>query len=120
MAEIAEEHNQREELLFQQLNQETFIDTDASTSLMFSLHYRGAAEIRRMEFAQTAALRYNLFFLCGTDMPYEDTWDRSGGTNRVEFQSRILSDLHQRQIPFIVLSGNLEERIRTVVRHLNA
>ena len=120
LVEIAEEHIQREELLFQQANQEIFIDTDASTTLMFSLYYHGAAEIRLMELAQAAALRYNLFFLCDTDIPYEDTWDRSGETNRVEFQSRILSDLHQRQIPFIVLSGNLEERIRTVVRHLGA
>lgn len=120
LVEIAEGHIQREEHLFQQANREIFIDTDASTTLMFSLYYHGAAEIRLIELAQAAALRYNLFFLCDTDIPYEDTWDRSGETNRAEFQTRILADLQHRQIPFVVLTGNLEERIRTVVRYLDA
>ena len=56
----------------------------------------------------------HLVFLCDTDIPYEDTWDRSGDMNRKEFQRKIRADLERPGIPFKVLRGSVGERIEAV------
>lgn len=72
-----------------------------------------------IELANLASSRYDLVFLCDTDIPYDDTWDRSGDVNRKSFQKQIVGDLLARKIPFFVLSGNLETRIFKVKKILN-
>jgi nicotinamide riboside kinase len=67
-----------------------------------------------VDLAQQAAARYDLVFLCDTDIPYDDTWDRSGDMNRQVFHKQIIGDLLARKIPFIGLSGNLDERVSKV------
>lgn len=119
MVEIAEGHIEREEQHFLRANREIFIDTDASTTLLFSLYYHGTAEKRLIDLASYAATRYDLFFLCETDIPYDDTWDRSGETNRQFFQQQIREYLSMQSVPFIALTGDLSTRIRTVVSHLD-
>jgi HTH-type transcriptional repressor of NAD biosynthesis genes len=64
------------------------------------------------------AKRYDLFFLCDDDIPYDDTWDRSGDQKRHVFQKQIIADLKERRIPYIVLRGSLTERMATVDRVL--
>jgi hypothetical protein len=61
-----------------------------------------------------------LVFLCDTDIPYDNTWDRSGEVNTVYFQKEIITDLNSRKIPFILLSGNLNERIEKVKKVLTS
>jgi nicotinamide riboside kinase len=58
-----------------------------------------------------AQARYDLVFLCDVDIPYDDTWDRSGDVSRKIFQKQIIGDLLARKIPFILLSGDLETRM---------
>ncbi len=53
-------------------------------------------------------------FLCDTDIPYDDTWDRSGDMNRKTFQKQIIADLNVRKIPYFILSGDIEKRVETV------
>ena len=114
LVEIAEGHLEREEALLRQANRYLFTDTSATTTYMFSLYYHGSAMPRLVELANQAATRYDLVFLCDTDIPYDDTWDRSGDTNRQVFQKRIIADLQVRKIPYFVLRGDLETRVRTV------
>jgi HTH-type transcriptional regulator, transcriptional repressor of NAD biosynthesis genes len=52
--------------------------------------------------------------VCGDEIPYDDTWDRSGAANRTVFQKMVLADLAWRKIPYIILRGSLEERITAV------
>lgn len=59
-----------------------------------------------------------IFFLCDTDIPYEDTWDRSGDVQRSEFQMKIIEDLNVRNIPYILLNGSLAERVDKVKKVL--
>jgi nicotinamide riboside kinase len=104
--------------LLPEANNLFFIDTDASTTYMFSMHYHGKADPRLALLAENTVDRYDIFFLCDTDIPYEDTWDRSGEVDQMSFQTSIRSDLKQRSIPFITLSGSLEERtemVKTIV-----
>lgn len=114
LVEIAEDHLEREDKLIQQSNRYLFTDTNAITTFMFSQYYHGDAEQRLINLAKQAETRYDLVFLCDTDIPYDDTWDRSGNVQRQTFQAEIIKDLHQRNINYILLSGNLEERKRKV------
>jgi nicotinamide riboside kinase len=69
--------------------------------------------------ANLASSRYDLVFLCDTDIPYDDTWDRSGDVNRKTFQKQIIGELLARKIPFILLSGNIETRVTKVKTSLS-
>jgi HTH-type transcriptional regulator, transcriptional repressor of NAD biosynthesis genes len=119
LVEIAEGHLERENQLLCQANQYLFTDTNAITTFMFSQSYWQAALPRLAELANLAQSRYDLVFLCDIDIPYDDTWDRSGEVNRKVFQKQIIGDLLVRKIPFIVLKGNLETRINKVKQILN-
>jgi len=111
LVEIAEGHREREERLCLQANRYLFIDTDASITRQFSLYYHGRAAPRLEALAAETATRYDLFFLCEDDIPYEDSWDRSGPANRTVFQRRIRADLACRRIPYTSLRGSLEQRM---------
>lgn len=112
--EIAAGHIKREEGCFQQANQYCFVDTNAITTYMFCLDYHGKAPDYLTQMALENASRYDLFFLCEDDIPYDDTWDRSGDQKRHVFHKQIIADLHQRRIPYISLQGTLEQRMTQV------
>lgn len=114
LVEIAEGHIQREDAKALQANRFLFVDTDATTTYMFSLYYHGEAHPRLAELAKDTGSRYDLFFLCGDDIPYDDTWDRSGNVGRAIFQKQTSADLLRRRIPFITLHRALEARIQAV------
>ncbi len=111
LVEIAEGHILREEKLTLEANNHLFVDTNAITTYMFSLYYHGKALPMLTELAKQAATRYDLVFICNDDIPFENSWDRSGDVQRKIFQKQIIADLLQRKIPFILLPGTIEERI---------
>ena len=119
LAEIAEGHILRENALTLDANRYLFVDTDATTTYMFSLAYHGCTDPRLAELASSTVQRYDLFFLCGDEIPYEATWDRSGDAARKVFQKQIRADLILRRIPFIDVVGSLDARIATVERVLH-
>lgn len=114
LAEIAEGHREREDTLILDSNRFLFVDTDATTTYMFSMYYHGKADSRLEQLAAETLERYDLFFLCDTDIPFDNTWDRSGEVNRQVFQQQIQADLLRRRIPFLTLSGTLNKRMESV------
>ncbi|HEY4389953.1 MAG TPA: AAA family ATPase, partial [Paenibacillus sp.] len=112
--EIALGHIEREEQALLEANRYLFVDTNAITTYMFALDYHGRAPECLSRIALENAQRYDLFFLCDDDIPYEDTWDRSGDQKRHIFHKQTIADLKERRIPYIVLRGNLEERMHKV------
>ncbi|UTF51799.1 AAA family ATPase [Desulfomicrobium sp. ZS1] len=118
LLEIAQTHIQREDEKTLEANRVLFIDTDATTTWNFSIQYHGKADPRLTQLADSTLSRYDLFFLCDDDMPYDDTWDRSGSADRTIFQKQIRADLIRRRIPFFTLRGTLEERMRIVMQIL--
>ncbi len=119
LAEIAHGHLAREETLLGEANRYLFTDTNALTTYVFSLYYHGKADSRLTDCANAAASRYDLVFLCGTDIPYDDTWDRSGDGNRQVFQQRIVGDLIERKIPYFFLQGSVATRVTCVKQVLS-
>jgi len=114
LVEIARGHLEREEARLLEANRVLFTDTNAVTTYMFSLYYHGMAHPRLAQLAEAAVTRYDLVFVCDIDIPYDDTWDRSGDANRQVFQKQLLADLAVRRIPYILLSGSLDRRVETV------
>ena len=113
LVEIAEGHLEREQQHVLQADRFLFTDTNAITTYMFALDYHGQAHPRLTQMAREAENRYDIVFVCDTDIPYEDTWERSGAVYRERFQRQILADLHIRRLPYFWLRGTVEERIAT-------
>jgi NadR type nicotinamide-nucleotide adenylyltransferase len=114
LVEIAEGHRQREDRLAEQANRFLFVDTDASTTRHFAHDYHGHALPRLDQLASECAQRYALCFLCEDDIPYADTWDRSGPANRRQMQAQVKTDLALRKRPYLALRGSLEQRMAQV------
>nr|WP_086937469.1 AAA family ATPase [Thaumasiovibrio occultus] len=118
LVEIAEGHLIREEALLSECRQFLFTDTNAITTYMFGMDYHNAVEPKLAEYAKQAEQRYDAVFVCGDDIPYDNTWDRSGDQHRKAFQQAIIDDLNYRQVPFTLLTGSLEARIEQVSQQL--
>lgn len=118
LVEIAEGHLAREEELLLKAQKYLFTDTNVLTTRIFSNYYHGKALPELEEMAFRHAMRYDLYFLCDKDIPYDNTWDRSGEVNREIMQKQIIADLHCRSIPYIILQGSLEQRKKRVKRVL--
>ncbi len=110
LVEIADGHLERENQLLMHANRYLFCDTNAITTYMFGQAYHGGVDVRLEELARQAQSRYDLVFLCDVDIPYDDTWDRSGDVQRLVFQKQIVADLQIRKIPYFVLKGDVYTR----------
>lgn len=115
---IAETHIQKEDAFVLASNQYLFSDTNAITTYLFSLDYHGKALKKLEDLAKKAETRHDVIFVCDTDIPYDDTWDRSGDVKRKEFQQRILDDLKLRNLNYHILQGSIEERVLKVEQTL--
>lgn len=120
LAEIAIGHREKEDQIVQDANRFLFVDTNATTTYQFSLHYHGQVHPTVAEMAAQCHERYQVCFLCETDIPYEDSWDRSGEVHRAFFQQQIEADLVDRGIAFTRLSGDLKSRTFRVLKTLKA
>lgn len=112
--EIAPEHCSREDALTLESRNYLFCDTNPITTYVFAKDYHGVAGPILTRFAREAEKRYDLFFLCDTDIPYSDTWDRSGDQKRKWFQDQIVGDLAERRVPFFRVSGTISKRVSQV------
>lgn len=115
---IAEEHRRREEKLVHDARGTFFVDTSALTTYHFALDYHGDAEPRLSELAKQSLCRYDHIFVCEDDIPYDNTWDRSGPAHRREAQQRLKRHLEDNGTPYLCLSGDLETRMTAVLATL--
>jgi NadR type nicotinamide-nucleotide adenylyltransferase len=118
LVEIAIGHRQREDQLLKSVNRVFLIDTDATTTLQFSYYYHESAHPDLVRMAEECRDRYDLVFLCECDVPYDDTWDRSGAVFRSVMQRRIEADLFARKRSFLRLTGSVEQRCSQVLSRL--
>lgn len=118
LVEIARGHIEREDETIKNAREYVFIDTNAMTTYLFAMYYHGFALPELRSLAEEAASRYDHFFLCDTDIPYDDTWDRSGEVNRSRFQESVIKDLESRKIRYDVLTGTLADRTALVEKKI--
>ncbi|MEP7705540.1 ATP-binding protein [Paraglaciecola sp. 25GB23A] len=115
---IAQTQNEWEDRALSKANALLLCDTNAFTTWHFALHYHGKALPELTKLANNSWARYDLVVLCGDDIPYDDTWERSGDANRHEFQRFIKQYLAQNNIKHLYVSGSLEQRINAVLTSL--
>lgn len=115
LVELAEGHLEREEKMLTKANKYIFVDTNAITTLMFSNYYHGETHPKLIEIAKECESRYDYYFLCDIDIPYnDDNGNRSGEVQRKKFQKQIIEDLETRHIPYTIVRGTVRERIKIV------
>ena len=114
LIEIAEGHLLREDALLLQAHEYLFVDTNAITTATFARYYHGSVPSPLERRAWEAARRYDLVLVCDTDIPYDDSWDRSGEVHRSAFQRQVVQDLLAYRVPFFTVRGTLPERVRYV------
>lgn len=114
LVELAETHLERETKKLNKANEFLFTDTNAITTLLFSYRYHDTAKPRLEELAKQCSFRYDIVFLCETDIPYEDEWSREGKGWRERMQKQTKAYLDRYNIPYITLTGSLDERVETV------
>ena len=117
---IAKTHAEIESEKILNSNKYCFIDTNAITTYMYSKDYHGYALPELEELAENCQHRYDVTFLCGDDIPYDDTWDRRGAEVRATSQKKIAEELSARKIPFIRISGDVEQRVLAVEDYLRS
>jgi nicotinamide riboside kinase len=115
---IAEEHIAIEERTLLKANKYLFVDTNALTTWHFALDYHESALPKLCELADKSKERYQHVFLCADDIPFEDTWERSGDVKHKEFQVFITNELQKRGIQYTLLRGSVEERLATIIKTL--
>lgn len=120
LLKIAEVHIEREDALVLQSNRFLFSDTNAITTYLFSLDYHGNALEELKDLAKRAENRHDIIFVCDTDIPYDDTWDRSGDVKRKVFQEKIIEDLNDRNLKYYMIKGTVAERIEQVSKVLSS
>ena len=118
LLEIANEHIKRENELVKQAKNYLFVDTNALTTSHFAHYYHGGALPELSALADKSRQRYQQFFLCEDDIPYDDTWDRSGQANRSSFQHQLKQELETRGIDHTILTGSIEQRVSQIEKTL--
>jgi HTH-type transcriptional regulator, transcriptional repressor of NAD biosynthesis genes len=117
---IGETQHAREVSLRPDARRFIFCDTNAWTTLHWSLRTYGCADARLWELAETTMGDYR-WFLCLDDFPWEqDGWREMAGGEAHAFQLRQQADLDARGIPYVTLEGPLEQRVDRVVRALTS
>jgi len=114
LLEIAKGHLEIEERYIYESEKFLFTDTNAITTYMFSKYYHNTVSQELSKLAKIAENKSSSIFLCDTDIPYDDTWDRSGNVNRIWFQKKIEDDLKLRRLSYTKISGSLSSRVRKV------
>lgn len=114
LVELAQVHLEKEEELLLKADKYFFVDTSAITTEMFSRFYHGKAHPELERLAKESEGRYDLYFVCGDDIPYAEDGTRLGTAHRKIFQRQIIDDLNYRGITFVYLEGSLKDRINKV------
>lgn len=114
LLEIAVTHREKEIVKAHEANRYFFIDTNALTTKIFSQYYHGDSLPRLRELSSETKDRYDLVILCGDDIPYDDTEDRSGERNRSDFQKATAEELNKMGIKYHEVTGSIEHRISQV------
>ncbi len=114
LVELAREHRALEDRAFAASNGLFFTDTNAFTTLQFCRLYGETVlpELRRMAYDDMS--RYDLYLLCGMDIPFVQDGTRQSETTRQAFHADIVSELEGWDQQYHLISGSVEERVAQV------
>lgn len=105
---IARMHCWYEDFLAGYATRVLFCDTDAFTTAVFHDVYLGEAA---SDFAAEAARRYDLYLVCGLDVPWERDAIREFAEERRTMHERFLAHAAATGAPWLLLEGDHETRL---------
>lgn len=89
-------------------------DTSVVTTYSYALYYFGEVSECLEDMMRSSAWRHQSVFLCDADIPFEDTWDRSGPNSREKLQEINVEVLQKFGIRYQLLSGSVADRFQIV------
>ena len=116
---IAIEHTKLEDKASEENYDSVFIDTSILTTYCYALYYFDEASEILTNILKNSLYKYKHIFLCNDDIPFDDTWDRSGPKSRDILQKINKMVLEQFDLKYVLLSGTLEQRIGFVKKYIN-
>ncbi|HNQ96701.1 MAG TPA: AAA family ATPase, partial [Treponemataceae bacterium] len=87
-----------------------FIDTSAITTLAYAHYYFDRASTALEKIVEKNRWKYRHVLLCGDEIPFEDTPDRSGPESRGRLQKINEQLLDKYKIPYTRVFGSREDR----------
>ncbi len=111
LVELAKEHRRREDDALVGATEYVFIDTNAITTQYYSQLYHGETHPELKRLARLCKERYDTVFVCDTDIPFEQDGTRQDEVHRGQMQQALIRQLEEWGIPYVMLSGSIEERI---------
>ena len=112
--EIARGQAEREELAARTADRLLFCDTDAIVTQIWSEIYFQSCLPQVIELSRER--RYDLFLLMDIDIPWEDDGTREFPQLRQWHFDRIRRELDERQLPYVIISGDFDTRFEEAVR----
>jgi NadR type nicotinamide-nucleotide adenylyltransferase len=111
---IAEEQARREYAAARQANRVLICDTNAFATVLWHRRYMGthSAEVEQI----AGRGRCDLYFLTGDEIPFVQDGLRDGEHIRHEMHTWFEQALARQPVPWAVLRGSLDERLREAVR----
>ncbi len=112
--EIARRHRAIEDETILRANRYLFVDTNATTTMLFSHLYNRTSALELRDFADDCALRYQHVIVCDDDVAFEQDGWRDTELWRARMQGIILYDLALRGIDYSIVGGTIDERVAQV------
>jgi NadR type nicotinamide-nucleotide adenylyltransferase len=116
LRQIAEVQVEREEDALLRAHRFLFCDTSPLTTLFYSLHLFGRAELTVQ---QSAHRQYDVTLLCAPDFPFVQDGTRQPEDFRVRQHEWYLTELTARGVPFSLVEGSLENRLAQIEKRLD-
>ncbi len=115
---IAHQQNEMEDKLAEACNRILVCDTDSFVTSIWHERYVGhaAAEVQEASVGR----RVDLYLLTGADIPFVQDGTRDGEHLRVALHERFESALQGRGVPYVILRGGREERLKRAVEACDA
>ncbi|WP_316825659.1 AAA family ATPase [Pedobacter miscanthi] len=99
-------------------NKIVFCDTDLITTKIYSQYYLN--EVPNILNHLEKEIRYDLYFLLDIDVEWVADHLRDFGDRRLEMFNLFKSELEKRNIDYILISGNYEEREEKIKKMINS
>jgi HTH-type transcriptional repressor of NAD biosynthesis genes len=112
---IARVHCWYEDFLATLANRVLFSDTDAFTTAVFHEVYLGAPATG---FPELVERRYDLFVVCGLDVPWRHDGIREFEAQRLWMQERYLERVRSSGSRWVLAEGSLDVRLELVAREV--
>lgn len=108
---IAVEQDRRERQTAREARRCVIADTSPLTTIVYARYYHGRPSGALERIIAGYHHRPRTLLLCDTDIPFDDTSDRSGPGSRDELQRLTLAELSARALPFTIISGDRATRL---------